>query len=300
MHPRNNGHPYGFIPIPVPWYALSGLGYQQHQFPTNNPHPPSADFFFASDQPGSNMSANWADSSTAASPEQQQQQQQEEEEEEGASSSSEGQNGVTVVGNNGPESQQANDEGVAATHNAGGTVIQRMNRAVLLEPQTDHVLRFLSRQLKDAIALCESYVQEYEDNIEGVRLYLDIASRDRLWAGLLESKFKDDEGSRHLLRSLPFDVDAAVRRALQAACKEREQIKTKLDAASSSSADQQDNLDRYEKRAHEIEILRLRCGRVTKLAKVALGHLGMCKKLLEEMALMHQTIEAMCPTKTDP
>lgn len=228
------------------------------------------------------MSANCENAGYPSSSEQPQQAPSSESQDDGASGIDKGNNSYSNI-------QHSNNECAA------GILIPSPSRASPLEPQTDHALRLLSRHLQEAITLCDGYLKEHETNIEGVKLYLDIASRDRLWAGLLESKFKEDEGNRHMLRSLPFDIDAAVRRALNAAHKE----KKLATAAASSAVDQQDKVDWYDRRAHEIEILRMRCVRVTKLTGMALFTPSKCKKLVEEMTMMQQTIETMCLAKTE-
>lgn len=275
-HHRSNS-PYGFIPFPVPWYALSGFGYQPHHFSNS----PSGGVFIPSDQPSNSMSANCENTRYPSSSEQPQ----------GESIPSQGHNG----GTSGADNSDNNNDQQSSHECTTGILIPSPSRASALEPQTDHALRFLARHLQEATTLCEGYLREHETNIEGVKLYLDIASRDRLWAGLLESKFKEDEGNRHMLRSLPFDIDAAVRRALNAAHKE----KKLATAAASSAVDQQDKVDWCDKRAHEIEILRMRCVRVAKLAGMALATPSKCKKLVEEMTMIQQTIETMCLAKAE-
>lgn len=297
-HHRNNNnnhhHPYGFIPIHVPWYALSGLGYQQqHPYPGGAADGPApTGIFFTSEQPSSssnsisssNMSATWEPVGS--------------EQPQGASSSGgQGGDGATGVNSRGGDDDN-NNSTPDPQHATVSLVPSNTGRAVPPEPQTDHALRFLSRHLEEAIAVCEGYTQEHENNTEGVKLYLDAASRDRLWAGLLESKFKEDEGHMHLLRSLPYDVDAAVRQALRAAHQEKKKLAVAAAAAAdqeeNKDEDRQDKLDRCDKRAHEIEILRMRGARVAKLAGTALVAPGKCKKLVEEMAMMRQTIETIC------
>lgn len=277
--PQRNSNSYGFIPVPVPWYAVSGLGgYQQPYFPNNSV--PSG-VFFPDEQLSSNMSANPGGPAATTSCEPV---------EVPVEGPDGGAKGTNANNNNNVGAECQNLSGDSA---ATATLIQTTNRAVLLEPQTDHALKFLSRHLQEAITLCEGYLQDHDSNTDAVKQYLDIASRDRLWAAFLESKFKEDESNRHMLHRLPFDVDAAVRQALNAATREKGRTKANLTAAES----QQDKLDWCEKRAHEIEILRVRCGRVMKLAGMALVTLGKCKKLVEEMTLMQQTTETILATK---
>lgn len=291
-HSRNSSPSYGIIPVPVPWYAVGGLGYQQHHhFPSHHPHPgplPSGVVFAEEPSSQHNM---------GASPEQQEQ--------EATATGVQDRHGVTEIDSGSNDdirpvaSKHDGDEAISSGGGGGGTLTHSSSSraAVPPEPQTDHTLRSLSRQLQEAIALCEGYLQEHESNIEAIKAYLDVASRDRLWAGLLESKFRNDEGSRHMLRSLPFEVDLAVRQALHATQREKEMEMAK--AGTSSASNKQEDLDRCEKRAHEIDILRLRCGRVITLAGMALITPNKCTKMIEEMMLMQQTIDELCTAKTE-
>lgn len=325
-HHRHNNHPssYGFIPVHVPsWFALSGLGYhqqQQQQYlspgsiinPANGGGgggaPVPTGIFFTGEQPSSSSNMGGATAwEPVGSPEPAPHE---------ATTGGPGAGGGDNNDNRGDdddEDDEDDDNHHNKRHNGGGasvTLVPGSRAAAPPEPQTDQTLRSLARHLQEAIAVCEGYAQEHENNTEGVRPYLDAASRDRLWAGLLARKFREDEGHRHLLRNLPYDVDAAVRQALRAAHRERKQLRLLLAATTTIAAaagagdhqeeeqkqeqDQQEKLDRCDKRAHEIEILRMRGARVAKLAGAALVTPGECKKLVEEMTLMRETIETMC------
>lgn len=277
----DRNHLYNFMPIPISWYSLSGLGYQQH-FPTpvgaffTNEQPSLGHVFDTSIPTGfsqkQNMSTGNQDNATATC--------------------DNSHNPFHVNdGGEGPRSTPSREHertaaAAAAAADNPGAMVPSMSRRPFAAPQTDRALQFLSQQLKDAIKVWDEYIQEHNRNVETVLSYMDAACRDGLWTSLLEAKFQEDECNGHMLRSLPVDVDWATRQAQEASRAEA------AAAAATVATTPDEKLDKCEKTVHEMGILRMRCNRVAELAGKALKDLGECKKLLEEMRDMEKAVDA--------